>query len=320
MSATEKPLKTTTTNASAEDGDDSPVDHKGWIEATDWDEPLKTAVLYKSVDDDETKCGHAIQWKPNYLVNLKHCPICNEQVSMICDGGVVSAMSASTKTAEKNDDDDEEKDNNIMTCKFGKQIYRLSIPSTKGVVPSTTIDSSKSRNSVWGLLSWLLSMSSSSPKIASPLTAQDRIQYALGLIEGFRILHKGKVVYPPSSSSSSSSGSFSTNENTDPIQISKRLLETSQQEWNTPKGKKFMVVMGTQHGKELSPLPPSQNSDSGGIASSLLLLPLRIVSWTIKGTYWLVVSFLQPFLPEVFLPYDSSNTRQQQQQRQDRLD
>ena len=60
-----------------------------WSQATDWDDPLDVAILYK--DFSTEKCGHVMEWKPFCLVDCNQCPICGTSVGLIADGGAVTA-------------------------------------------------------------------------------------------------------------------------------------------------------------------------------------------------------------------------------------
>lgn len=69
--------------------DSMKVAHESWSEAADWEDPLNVAVLYGDTDTDNG-CGHALKWKADRLVDIRRCPICREDVGMICDGLVAS--------------------------------------------------------------------------------------------------------------------------------------------------------------------------------------------------------------------------------------
>jgi hypothetical protein len=269
-----------TNNDTDEDGDEN-----SWVQATDWDDPLQTAVLYKSVDDEETSCGHALRWKPKVLVALKKCPICQESVSMICDGVVVANKSSNNDNT-----------NPTMTCKFGKQVYRISVveQSKDEKASNKSSSNSSSSSSTWSLFG-----SSSSPVTTTTITAQDRVRQALGLVEGYRILYKGKVIH------SSSSKDATTNTTTSTTTVSKQLLELSAIEWKSPKGKKYMVVMGTQTGKELADNKSVDSPSSSSWSQRLLWLPFRMVQWGLGGAFWFAFSFFKPFIPQAYLPSSS---------------
>jgi hypothetical protein len=228
----------------------SPNESDDWLQASDWDEPLEIALLYKDVIA-KNGCGHAMQWNPHKLVDCKLCPACQEPVVLICDGSSGNPSQP------------------CIAFKYGKQIYRLSVDN-KNTPPAP--------QSLWK--SWIISwMSPQSNEHNNPVTAQDRIQQALGLV-GLKVLHKGKILYPSSS--------------LEPQQISKRLLEVSDADWHEhPKAS--LVVMGTLQGRELKG-PPTKKTAPWTL-KQFLFLPWNIVHWSLHCSWLFFRTFLTPFLP-----------------------
>ena len=228
----------------------SPNKEDAWLQASDWDDPLDIAVFYKDVTM-KNGCGHTMHWDPQKLVDCKKCPVCQGPVSFICDGS----------------------SNENPTCvsfKYGKQVYRLSV--AKKATPSSQSNLLKS----W-IVSWMSPPGSQNNSVI--VTAQDRIQQALGLV-GLKVLHKGKVLCPSSSS---------------PQQISTQLLELSDADWEHEHPKASLVVMGTLQGQELTG-PPTKDAVPW-TWKQILFLPLNIVHWTVHCSWLFFRTFLNPFLP-----------------------
>jgi hypothetical protein len=229
--------------------------NEDWL-ASDFDDPLETAILYNQVKDSPQDCGHAVKWKltMEHVIERREstCPICTKPIAMIVDGSVPSACTTSAE-------------NQVATFKFGKQVFRLSCGN--------------SASSNASIISWAISFLLG----IKDTTAQQRMAYALGMNidKGFKILYKGKVLYPSNSKSSST--------DRDSLQLSKRILEISGSEWDSHK-KAALVVMGTRVGSELKG-PPKP-----GLFQTILLLPLRITQLTIGICWNFVASFVRPLI------------------------
>jgi len=232
---------------------------KDWLEASDWDDPLQVAIVYKSFRSKE--CGHAVQWMPHRLVDSKACPVCQEPVSYICNGGPPSV------------------EDPFVCFKFGKQIYRLSLKK-----PQTTRSSQSTDWLSTFLAKWLAT--TASPE-ATPVLAQDRIRWALNLGDGFKILQKGKVLYPSTNSINSTS----------PREISRHLVELSYKDEQS--SAPSLVVMGTLLGRELPARPPDPTTS--WTWKQLFYLPFAILYWSIHSTWAFTKAFLAPFLPQSML-------------------
>lgn len=245
-----------------------------WLEASDWDDPLKVALLYK--DPRSISCGHAVQWIPRRLVDAKSCPICDEPVSFICNGGPPS-------TGDR-----------FLYFKFGKQAYRLNLIQQQQ--PQSQEETSDHRSLKNWLSSFLAKYSfTSAANSKQVVLAQNRIQWALNLADGFKILYKGKVLYPPANATKSSSSSSLYS----PESISESLQELSNQE--QPTTSPTLVVMGTLKGRELPSRPPDSSTTRGWTWFQLAQLPFAIVFWGIHSAWVFARTLLSPFLPESML-------------------
>lgn len=228
--------------------------HEDWL-ASDYDDPLETAILYKQVQDNPEGCGHAVKWNlaMKHLLEQREstCPICTQPIAMIVDGGVAS----SPLTA-------------VTTFKYGKQVFRLSCDNSAQPKSIPTM--------AW-MIKFLMGTNHS-------VTAQERMAQAMGMNvdKGFKILHKGKVLFPGTNGKSSSSQRSSQ-------QLSNRILEISRAEWAAHK-KSALVVMGTRVGYELK-LPPKP-----GLFQTILFLPIRITQLTIGICWNFVASFVRPLI------------------------
>uniref|UniRef100_A0A7S2XNP6 Uncharacterized protein n=2 Tax=Attheya septentrionalis TaxID=420275 RepID=A0A7S2XNP6_9STRA len=194
---------------------------------------LEVAVLYKSNVPNSTQqeCGHrcTLMSLVDYLnepLNLssnrivpttaqntsttsRMCPVCGEApIVSVYDGMAAKSLSGETSLP-------------IVAFRYGKQMYRLTVPSN---------DTNTS--------SWRNRIVSGSSNSSRPCTAQDRIAHVLGmrLSNNLKILHKGKVLYPDPKSSSED--------------VSEHLMDISKSD-RLKKVKPSLVVMGTQIGKEL---------------------------------------------------------------------
>jgi hypothetical protein len=269
------------------------------VEASDWDDPLDTAVLYKDTTGASSGCGHALQWNATKLITLKNCPICQEPVTLICDGSTAIATGDDAHAS-------------CITFKYGKQIYRLSVEKSSSSKESKE-EASKSTtsSSFWESISSFVWKSHNSnkpninPTMSTVVTAQHRIAQALGLV-GLKVLHKGKVLYPDPQNKSSPYPE-------DAEEISLRLLDLSEIDWNSnhihqAKRKASLVVMGTLQGHELASRPPEEETFKKSFPSwqQLVRLPFHIAYWGIHSGWLLIRTFLAPFLPRSLTTSTSS--------------
>lgn len=252
-------------------------DLSDWLEASDWDNPLHVAILYK--DHRRVECGHAVQWNAQRLVDSKHCPVCQGSISFICDGG---GRDVGPRTAE----------DPHVCFKFGKQTYSLSLKNEPSSSSYST-DWLSSFLNKWSIRS--ASTTTNSSSTSGVVLAQDRIQTALKLADGFKILHKGKVLYP----STPSTATAPPGSHKSPREVSDLLVELSasaQQQQQSSSSPSFLVVMGTLHGRELPARPVEKKAYSQQWTwQQLLQLPLAIVYWTIHSTWVFAKAFLSPF-------------------------
>eukprot|EP00536_Pseudo-nitzschia_multiseries_P000568 jgi/Psemu1/300183/fgenesh1_kg.7_\ len=253
--------------------------------------PLGMAVLYKDANTS-TGCSHSIPWNAETLIGLQRCPICMEPVGMICDGCVAFGEKESLVEGIEV--------GKIIRFKFGKKIYQLSTARVKTEQPS----SQQGRFSTgWIRSLWGEDQSRrKSGKCATTMLAQNRIAQALNLAS-LKILHKGKVLYPP--------------HHAEPAReemISQTLLKISGEHWNgsndSRKKKVALVVMGTS--KECQLKEPSDDDrlpSSGSFlrrAKYSIWLPINALRWSVQFTWWFLTSFFAPFLPS-FLLRDSND-------------
>jgi hypothetical protein len=299
-----------------------------WETACDGDDPLRVAVLHASLstttnnDNDVIGCGHSFRWQPGAILTLHECPTCHKPVKFICNA---AAAAAATKTAANTNSN-----NSLLLFKYGKLVFRLSagaalVPDTSILQTTTTTTSTGPLGSWWrNLLSRIVSDGNDHhhhhhhDQEVPAFLAQ-----VLGLeSELFKILHKGKVLYPPPPPSlvvASGQSQSQQSENKDDTTttttssrtmtlLSQRLLEISQQDDETSNAsragiyKPTLMVMGTRKDQQLK--EPSTTTAATTTAASitttaftLLRFPFQVVYWTFYGSWWLVRSFVEPFLP-----------------------
>jgi len=161
------------------------------------------------------------------------------------------------------------------------------------------------------------------------MSAQRCIQSALALRDGFKILHRGKVIYPYTSSKSNdtkkSSPSSSRHQqqqasqpinskkdddtvvDDDELTISEKILQLSQQVGET------LIVMGTLQGRELKdPPPPSSSSTTAATTPSSTIsrtqgLRLLLIQWPATLIYHGTVSIWLFFKSFVLPPSSLTN-------------
>mmetsp|Transcript_7831 Transcript_7831/g.17488 ORF Transcript_7831/g.17488 Transcript_7831/m.17488 type:complete len:310 (+) Transcript_7831:265-1194(+) len=250
-------------------------------------QPFDIAILY-TFADTSGGCSHEIPWDANTLIGLQQCPICMTPVGMVCDGLVASV--------EKESRDNDNKVGRIVRFKFGKKLYQL---STTGMKPQQQVSLQNS----YTIAGWLGSFwgktqnASTNDKCTTTMLAQSRIAQALNLAS-LKILHKGKILYPPHHS--------------EPIQeaaISRALLKISDEHWNNCKDNKkkkvALIVMGTSKEGQLK----ESSKDNRKFSNSSVLqgfqpsiwFPVRILCWSVQLSWHLVTSFFAPFLPSYML-------------------
>jgi hypothetical protein len=258
------------------------------------------AVLYQSSNNIQQGCGHVIGWK-TWLEIIQSsdapiaCPVCQASVGMVMDGKVA------TNTDSNN--------SNMVCFKYGKQIYQLSTSVCRH-------NNTPQKNSTDGFLSAGGKRSSApSQDDTLVLLAQDRIVQALQFVDRstLKILHQGKVLYPPPMAKSSSTksqddgGDDSTTTITESI-ISRRLVEISHADLS-PKGhgalnkkKPSLVVMGTRH-DGWQQIHQHRNDDANQKPNTswwwqtIVRLPWQIFSVSLQVSWLLVGSMVLPFLP-----------------------
>jgi hypothetical protein len=202
--------------------------------------------------------------------------------------------------------------NSNMVCfKYGKQIYQLSTSVCRH-------NNTPPKNSTGGFLSAAGKRSSApSQDDTLLLLAQDRIVQALQFVDRstLKILHQGKVLYPPPMAKSSSTksqddggGDDSTTTITESI-ISRRLVEISHADLSHKghgalnKKKPSLVVMGTRH-DGLQQIHQHRNDANKKPNTSrwwqtilLWRLPWQFFSVSLQVSWLLVGSLVLPFLP-----------------------
>ncbi|MGK3745042.1 MAG: hypothetical protein ACI8RD_003061 [Bacillariaceae sp.] len=266
--------------------------------------PLDVAILYKDTEISNG-CGHTIRpWKADNLIDLLHCPICKDPVGMICDGLV-----------SHNNNGDNNDDNQTIRFKFGKQIYQLSTRSI--IIPAA--DSEKQQEDSWWMYfsSFILERKNSNStknKCTNTTLAQDRIANALNLVS-LKVLHKGKIMYPPPNDIRKKNSNEDSEEPTQEVSISRTILKISDENWKSNKKTKkkvSLVVMGTLKERQLK--GPTNNDNNGDNDCSLLQrlqyslwFPVTILKHSLQLTWLLVKSFLGPFLPSYMLVGDDRN-------------
>jgi hypothetical protein len=154
----------------------------------------------------------------------------------------------------------------------------------------------------------------------NPSTAQHRIAQAFGmnLEHGLKILHKGKVLYPLQPTPATKGAHSTTTTMTD---LSDCLVKISESDWELSASiikKPSLVVMGTRSGKEeFGRNPTTSGLDltamARNVVGTFVVLPFRILHFSISFVLQFVGSIVQPLLPTS----TTSNTSTQQRPHQD---
>ena len=213
------------------------------------------------------------------------CPICNAPIMMVCDGLVGAQSTIDGGAIQKVDQDDAK--NNIITFKYGKQVYRLSMH------PQKNSSNNDQTNIIGWAMNFLWPFAQGDNGNKNSSTAQHRIAEAFGMNfeRGIKILHKGKVLYPISSVDQSS-----TSESSSMKELSNRLLEIGKSDWESSNKKISLVVMGTRSGSEVFGRRDENRSNSG-ILGTLMHLPFRILQFSITLCFHFFGSIVRPLLP-----------------------
>jgi hypothetical protein len=301
-----------------------------WL-ASDFDDPLEVALVYNKVEDrrcssEEGKCGHALRWDP-LIRSLEsrersNCPICNEPIALVCDGLVASSSSGGAAIQQE---DKPKKKPAIVTFKYGKQVYRLSIPPVTTTQPNSDASTTTATSQIGLLLRWTMqfllpfAQPRDNQNNNNPATVQHRIAQAFGmnLEHGLKILNKGKILYPLQPTPATKGADCSTTTLTD---LSDCLVKISESDWELSSSiikKPSLVVMGTRSGKEeFGRNPTTSSSDLTSIARNLVgtfvVLPFRILHFSISFVLQFVGSIVQPLLPT-----STTTTSTQQRPHQD---
>ena len=149
---------------------------------------------------------------------------------------------------------------------------------------------------------------------SNEMLAQDRIQTALNLADGFKILHKGKVLFPTTFTTRNNERRKGASQ-----QVSDLLMTISAQDESFPSSSSSsspsspsLVVMGTLMGRELPHRPIEKKEWKLPCWQQLLQLPWAIVYWSIHSTWVFAQTFLAPVLPRALggdgtIPRERSN-------------
>ena len=203
------------------------------------------------------------------------CPICDEPIALVCDGLVAQSLSPDGGIQE-----DDDMKNKIITFKYGKQVYRLSIEQNPP---------SENMNVIGWALTFLWPFASGGGN-QQVTTAQQRMAKALGMnVErGIKILHKGKVLYPSPSTPMNSESSM--------MELSNRLVSIGVTEWESSTRKIGLTVMGTRSGSEVLGRT-DQSSMGSNILGTLVQLPFRFLHFSITLCFHFFGSIVRPLLP-----------------------
>ena len=175
--------------------------------------PFETAILFDSFQDP-VKCAHAVPLDRmvRRLYDRKSftCPCCQRSVVFIVDGCV------------------EKKNYRTVTFKHGKQIYRLSVPPLPVWRKWRRIEQKRELQFWWEKPIRFAFSFLPDANVPTEFTAQARIAQVLGLdlLQGTKILSKGKIVFPST---------------TPAEELSRQLLDDDDNNKATPK----WLVMGT---------------------------------------------------------------------------
>jgi hypothetical protein len=274
-------MTSSSTKASASIHDNN--DKQQWLASQDTD-PFDIAVVYDSLinsNGNDPQCGHKLLLDPlvrslessSNKTTTSCCPVCQQPILLICDGSVSATPLP------------------VITFKYGKQIYRLTIPD-KPRAPAT----SSSSSSLWGwIVSFLIPFFQSpthSPEMKT--TAQYRIASALGVNvdQGLKILHKGKVLHPPPSSPHKTT--TTTTPYPSPTDLSNQLLEISRLDWTTTNQKASLFVMATRNESQVMARRPNENIWQWKWNQLLLYLPWYILQTSLGVCRHFVRSIFRP--------------------------
>ena len=163
---------TTTTTTTTTSPEDSTID------------PLGTAILYQSMSHPEQGCGHAVPFSSLQPPPTTTCPVCGTPCAYLVDAR------ADRHHNNWNDHAD------MMTppeptvlFKYGKLVYRLTVPTTTTTAPLPVTTSPEKNHSThwwkWIVLSgWFggsSSLESNGHTTIPRTTAQERIRTVLGI-------------------------------------------------------------------------------------------------------------------------------------------
>lgn len=289
-------------------------------------------VVSSSSTTTTTKCGHALLWSPCHVVDATHCPICQTPIRHVVVQS--SPPSSSLSPAPRDGEENEEVGRDFLKLHYGTKTFwipRFLPPNNNNNDNNdknnnnndNNNDISQIRPSWWIQRIWLLPRTSTTTTMAATTTtttarttAQECIQSTLGLADGFKILHRGKVLFPPPPLSNvvrqqqlqqqqqqaNKEGVVTTTTTISTLlAISERIVHLSQQPGET------LLVMGTLRGRELKSPPPShhvqQESSPSTPLSSLsswmrclfLDVPYGIVYYGTLSLWHLIQSFVAPF-------------------------
>lgn len=228
------------------------------------------AVLHDSVSTTDSKnneCGHCIPWEEvASILTLQECPTCHKQVKLISNPPF-------------------SKDDVNILVKHGKLEFRLNLPNSvllqeEEETASSSMDTASGKN--WK--QWLRKLASlpwTTEKNRPDTSIPSYLAHILEL-EHLKILHKGKVV----SSKATTTKDLLAISKQDEIHASSRGIY-----------KPSLVVMGTRSKDQLQ----ESTTNTTLTTSSLVRMPFQIVYWTFYGSWWLVRSFVQPFVPNSWL-------------------
>eukprot|EP00980_Cylindrotheca_fusiformis_P022081 scaffold8973_cov78-Cylindrotheca_fusiformis.AAC.2 len=259
-----------TNSSSSEDGEENSTQHLVAV--------LHDSLSTQNNDNNNNGCGHAFRWNASEILALHECPTCHKPVKMI----------SSFKTSERST-------KRLLCFKYGKVVFRLEYSRDTPLPPPQPSAAATGRKDwrQWMFAFLPSTIKSSNQNIAR--TVPSYLAHVLGLeLEHMKILHKGKVLYPSSSSSTQEE------EETTFWEISQHDEEHAASRGSY---KPSLVILGTTKKDRLSESRQRQQQQSKPFVRGILLLPFQIIYYSLYGSWWLLRSFVEPFVPTNWLTH-----------------
>eukprot|EP00980_Cylindrotheca_fusiformis_P024865 scaffold12621_cov70-Cylindrotheca_fusiformis.AAC.1 len=259
-------------NSNSEDGEENSTEHLVAV--------LHDNLSIQNDNNNNNGCGHAFRWNASEILALHECPTCHKSVKMI----------SSFKTSERST-------KRLLCFKYGKVVFRLEYSRDTPLPSSSSAAAAATGRKDWHqwIFFFLPSTIKSSNQNTAARTVPSYLAHVLGLeLEHMKILHKGKVLYPSSCSTTQEE------EETTFWEISQRDEEHAASRGSY---KPSLVILGTTKKDRLSESSRQQQQQSKPFVRGILLLPFQIIYYSLYGSWWLLRSFVEPFVPTNWLTH-----------------